>query len=47
MVCFRYIIVNTVHKVDNKDNNRTKWKVTENRGNLGMGIFEEVEGAEI
>jgi hypothetical protein len=47
MVCFGYIIVNIVHKGDDRGNNRTIWKDTENRGNAGNEIFEEVKGNEM
>jgi hypothetical protein len=47
VVCFRYIIVNSVRKYDDMDNNRKIQNGSENRGNRGMGMFEEVEGAEM
>ena len=35
MICFRYIIVNTLHKGDNKDNNINKSKI------LGGKMWEQ------
>jgi hypothetical protein len=35
MICFRYIIVNTLHKGENKDNNKNK------RKRLGGKMWEQ------